>query len=111
MSRVFTILWFLTALLLPELARAQGVGGFVSPGPLAQPHAEFDSSPTGCAKCHSPDLPAGSPQKCTNCHESVMKQISSYTGFHKDKGQTCRGCHPDHRGRDCELIQIEESGF
>ena len=45
MSRVFAILWFLVALLLPELARAQGVGGFVSPGPLAQPHAEFDTLP------------------------------------------------------------------
>src|SRR5687768_16768168 len=103
MPRALLILWFLSALLVPGLARAQGVGSFVSPGPLAQDHAEFDSFPTGCAKCHSPDLPPGAPQKCLACHESVKKQITSRTGFHKDKGETCRTCHPDHRGRDWEL--------
>ncbi len=90
-------------------AFAQVGGSFLSPGPLAQDHHELDSV-TQCTKCH--DLGRGpSPKKCMACHDSVRKQVQSGTGYHANKADACATCHPDHRGRTFELIQIVEADF
>lgn len=105
------LLWILLVawMVLPGSAFAQGVGSFVSPGPLARPHAELDSI-TQCNACHTPGF-GPSADRCMNCHDEIKLQVTSRKGFHSDKGKACEGCHPDHRGRDFQLVQLEESDF
>ena len=90
-------------------ARAQGLGDFLSPGPLAEPHAELDGL-KNCTKCHEPGRGV-SAAFCMDCHDRVRAQVTQRVGFHADKGQRCQGCHADHRGRDFEMIQFEAEGF
>lgn len=97
------------ALLLAQTAAAQGLAGFLSPGPLAEPHAGIDTV-TGCPQCHA--LGSGvSPAKCQACHDGVAEQVRSGQGFHADKGDRCQACHPDHRGRGFALVKLAEHDF
>ncbi len=88
---------------------AQSVGSFVSPGPLAAPHAELDTI-TQCFACHSP-LKGVDPGLCLGCHDRVRHQVENRSGFHANKGNSCEVCHADHRGRDAGLIRLEEDSF
>lgn len=88
-------------------AAAQGVGSWVSPGPLAADHAKLDGI-TSCPKCHSP-LRGVLPELCMDCHDDVAEQVKTAKGFHANKGKACATCHPDHRGRDFELAKVELS--
>jgi hypothetical protein len=110
MTRLATLLAVLFALLLPRAALAQGAGSFVSPGPLARPHAELDTI-TGCPSCHQVFGRGPDADRCMACHDSVKRQVTTGSGFHADKGTTCGTCHPDHRGRDFTLIRLDESDF
>ncbi|MEM6927521.1 MAG: cytochrome c3 family protein [Myxococcota bacterium] len=89
-------------------AHAQGYGSFVSPGPLAQPHAELDTL-TGCTSCHAPGR-GPTPDRCMACHDSVKRQVRTQSGFHgrKNRGQQCGTCHADHLGRENQLILIPD---
>lgn len=100
---VFFQLWCAPA------AYAQGLAGFLSPGPLAEPHAEFDSI-TQCTRCHQAGR-AISAAKCLECHDEVQKQVTSRRGFHADKGDTCLPCHLDHRGRAYQMVRFDEQTF
>lgn len=94
-------------LLLAPRAFAQDAGGFVSPGPLALPHADLKGI-TQCFECHT--LGAGvSDKKCMGCHEEVEAQVDAGTGFHADKGEDCASCHPDHRGEDFDMVHFEQT--
>lgn len=108
MLRCLAALWLLV--LFVGSARAQGVSGsFLSPGPLAQDHAELDSV-TQCTACH--DLGRGpSPVKCMACHDAVRDQVRTKTGYHANKGDACATCHPDHNGRAFQLVRIVEADF
>ncbi len=99
----------LLGLLCAGPAVAQGLGGFVSPGPLATDHADLDSI-LKCTECHT----AGSgisTGKCMDCHERVQEQVQTGKGFHAELGDECHSCHSDHQGRDFELIQLTEDTF
>lgn len=96
-------------LLLPRASFAQGMGSFVSPGPLAAPHAEIDTL-TGCTECHAP-AQGPAPDRCMRCHDDVREQVSTSSGFHANKGTNCQKCHPEHRGRDFPLVRIEQNDF
>lgn len=99
----------LALLLIPSISFGQGFGGFVSPGDLAHDHADLDKI-TKCTSCHEPG--AGVTQeRCLACHESVEEQIANNKGFHAHLTQTCQSCHADHKGRDFELIQLDEETF
>ena len=89
-------------------AHAQGVGSFVSPGPLAQVHAELDSI-TGCTSCHAPGR-GPTPSRCMACHDNIAAQVDGQDGFHgrDNRGNRCGECHADHRGRDHDLIKIPD---
>jgi len=93
----------------PAVALAQGFGGFVSPGPLAEPHAELDNI-LKCTSCHAPGAGV-TPARCMECHERVQQQVASGTGFHAGKGEACAGCHADHEGRDFAMVQFSEETF
>jgi hypothetical protein len=94
---------------LVGVAFAQGFGEFVSPGRLAAPHAKLEGI-QNCTQCHS--LGAGvSATACMECHTEVRQQVQDRQGFHADKGRNCQECHPDHRGREFELVRIDRQSF
>lgn len=95
--------WILVWLLcVTEVANAQAIGSFVSPGPLARPHDSL-SGLTGCTNCHTPGQ-GPTPDRCMKCHDAVREQVQSRTGFHRNRGTSCGDCHPDHRGLDYALV-------
>ncbi len=68
---------------------------FVSPGPLAKPHASLTQR---CEACHVPfkGVPDAS---CLSCHEHTRKQIETKQGFHASTvAKRCAACHADHKG-------------
>ncbi len=97
----------LAALALPwhGAARAQ-----VSPGPLAAPHAAFDGT-TQCVRCHTPGAPkSGIDARCLACHTEMAWMKSHRRGYHATvAAKACASCHPDHGGRDFQLV-IWEAG-
>ncbi|HHO54373.1 MAG TPA: hypothetical protein ENK18_26750 [Deltaproteobacteria bacterium] len=86
-----------------------GVGEFVSPGPLAEPHAHL-SGITQCTKCHAPGQGV-IPERCMACHEEVETEVRTGNGFHRGRGQECVSCHPDHQGASFPLTRIDEGNF
>lgn len=97
---------FLTALL--ALALAAGLAAAqVSPGPLARPHAALDG-PTQCFQCHARS--GGSmDSRCLSCHTEIAALRTARRGLHARTGdRTCASCHPDHGGREFELVAFEE---
>ncbi|MEZ4237550.1 MAG: cytochrome c3 family protein [Myxococcota bacterium] len=106
-ARAFAALAVLFIALLHPPAAAQGIGQWMSPGPLARDHAEYEGV-TQCTLCHAV-LQGVTTDRCVACHDSVEKQIRTKTGFHSDKADRCGTCHPDHKGRDFELARVELS--
>ena len=103
MAGLLLVLWFLGG------AFAQGVSGFVSPGPLAEPHAHLEGI-TQCFECHSvgQGVTAG---RCLTCHTDIKSEVDAGSGFHSNKGVNCQSCHPDHRGRNFKMVRMKEAGF
>lgn len=80
----------------------------LSPGPLATAHAALDGA-TSCFQCHSPGGAKSMDTRCLNCHTEVAWTIEHGRGLHGRSAKTdCASCHPDHAGRDLELIRWEE---
>ena len=79
----------------------------VSPGPLARPHAVLDRA-LSCLKCHG----AGSSTldaRCLDCHQAIDWTIKQGRGLHGHlQNPACAPCHPDHVGRDFDLISWKE---
>ena len=75
---------------------ASTLNGFTS-------HAQFEKE---CQRCHQP-LQASQGTLCLDCHTSIAKQISQKQGVHSmvQGVQTCRACHPDHKGKDLDGVQ------
>jgi hypothetical protein len=83
-------------------ARAQ-----VSPGPLARSHEQLDTVRT-CTKCHEHGDQAMD-ERCLDCHGGIRRLVTEGAGFHGRGGRkNCSGCHPDHAGRDFDLIEWED---
>ncbi len=91
----------LVALLGAGAARAQ-----MSPGPLAKPHAAFDS-PTQCLRCHAQGdkSAAAMDQRCLACHGEIAALKAARRSFHAAQTKTCAKCHPDHGGRNFQMIE------
>jgi len=78
-----------------------------SPGELVAGHAAIDRQDQ-CASCHEPDNSV-SAAKCLGCHDhqDLKKRIDAGEGFHgsaRIKGQPCKVCHQEHRGRRFDLM-------
>jgi len=87
-----------------------------SKGPLARPHAMWDSA---CAACHvaftpvngsrwAPSLWTGSQAgdgQCKTCHAGPPHHASQRA---RDV-PACAECHREHRGRDSSLLAVEDS--
>jgi thioredoxin reductase/ferredoxin len=90
------------ALLL--LSGAAPLAAQVSPGPLARAHAQLEGV-TNCTQCHGrsgTEMPA----KCLSCHREIAWLVREDRGLHAaDPAVPCASCHPDHAGRDFQLIE------
>ncbi len=98
----------LLLLLGSAVVNAQSVGGFISPGDLAKPHVDLEGI-TNCTQCH--ELGGVSDTLCLDCHDGVQAQVQSGEGFHALQRKNCTSCHPDHRGRDFEMVQFDDKDF
>jgi hypothetical protein len=58
-----------------------------------------------CLKCHGVDDTAIDPH-CLACHEEIDWLIAANRGLHgREARSECASCHPEHGGRDFELIE------
>jgi len=81
----------------------------ISPGPLAQAHEHLDST-SQCFACHGgKNRSAGINARCAECHAEIAWQTKNGAGLHgREELQDCSDCHPDHAGRNFELIEWVE---
>lgn len=65
-------------------------------------HAEFEAE---CNHCHAP-FETTQDVLCQECHLDVAEQVSGGRGTHGsiERSNRCADCHPDHRGRDFDMI-------
>lgn len=87
-----------------------------SKGPLARPHAVWESN---CESCHvpfapvngsrwSPSLRSGShagDDSCRTCHAGPSHHSSQLA----QDVPSCAECHRDHRGRDVSLLAMDDA--
>jgi hypothetical protein len=81
----------------------------IAPGPLARAHATINGV-GNCSKCHE----AGhelSAAKCLTCHKPIADRIARKVGVHRTVTGDCNACHPEHRGVDADLRQIDTQHF
>lgn len=80
----------------------------MSPGPLAAPHASIDGT-LQCLQCHGKggkgDSKAGMDQRCLACHTEIGWMRTANRGTHaRETAKNCASCHPDHGGREFNLV-------
>ena len=76
-------------------------------------HAELGND---CAKCHPAPWDADTQaERCMHCHTDIAMQLKKPTSIHgamfKNDPQTCRACHPDHRGNSASLTVMATGNF
>ncbi len=78
----------------------------VSPGPLAAPHQELDST-LKCFTCHGKGVSLN--ERCLACHREIALLVTRGLGLHGLQAKvSCGKCHPDHAGREFKMIQFDE---
>lgn len=97
--------------LLILLFPAYGVHAQLSPGKLANPHSNLEGL-NNCAKCHSNNVRSSSdPKLCRDCHEAIDIRMKNGAGLHGGENfNDCGKCHPDHLGREFDLISWRAVG-
>ena len=91
----------LCVLVLPTVAEAQ----LLSPGPLAQAHANIDGD-DNCDRCHESGKQVVA-RLCLDCHKDLAGELAASRGLHgrQYKGKPCEDCHVDHLGRGSKLVR------
>ena len=112
-SRTRTLALLGVASLAASAAQAAGLERLVMPGPLAAAHAKAEED---CANCHRAFDAGAEDGRCLACHEPIALDRESGTGLHGRRTtggaeQTCRSCHPDHRGRDADITGLDPETF
>ena len=82
------------------------------PAPLSQAHEKQEQD---CANCHKVLQKAAQSSLCIGCHKDVAGDLEKKSGFHGKNVMVskseCYMCHSEHKGRDQQLIQFEQSIF
>ncbi len=113
----------LTAILIAGYAYARG-GLMYNPGPLSthgdeviggvRSHAEIGGN---CNACHTAPWEAAiMADRCANCHTGIteqMRDVASMHGSiaHDNPSLACRHCHPEHRGPEAKLTELNDEAF
>jgi len=98
-------------------------GSMFSPGPLSTQRGEtlggvtYHAEISYCKACHTaPWESAKMADRCAVCHTGVATQMQSVASMHgsmlhdnPDLG--CRHCHPDHRGANAPLTELNDAAF
>lgn len=94
-------------LLLLAICLAVPARGQLSPGDLAQAHADLEGL-RNCDECHKLGSNNLSPL-CLDCHAEIAASRQTGRGLHALPGHDrCVDCHVDHQGRDFPLIHWPE---
>jgi Cytochrome c7 and related cytochrome c len=95
------------AALAPTLA--QTIESVIRPGDVIQGHAKWEEE---CSKCHVRFDRTAQDRLCMDCHKEVGQDMRERTGFHgRQKSQTCRSCHTDHKGRAARIVELDKPRF
>ena len=88
------------------------IGELLTPGPVAEVHAETEKN---CLSCHVPFLKSGQDGRCKGCHEEVARDIERRIGFHgrnpQSQAQACATCHDEHKGRAHPIVTLDREAF
>lgn len=83
----------------------------VMPGELARAHAEV----TECGQCHRAFDASAQDRLCIDCHKQAGADRAAGRGLHgrdaANGGQPCRSCHPDHKGRQADIVGLDTETF
>lgn len=112
---ILFILALLAGLLVAEPSLAEGLSlksMILMPGPLAAAHAKEEKN---CEACHSSFDKSAQDSLCLACHEDIAADREAGEGFHSrsDLASTasCRSCHTDHKGRDYNIVPLDQDVF
>jgi hypothetical protein len=90
-------------------AAAQNLETAIMPGRLIQGHAKLEAD---CGNCHVRMDRAAQPRLCMDCHKEVGADVRARTGYHgRIKQQECRACHTEHKGRDANIVVLDQNRF
>ncbi len=111
MKRLWTTL-FLLALLVSQSAWGISLENLFSPGELIDGHAKIQQD---CKQCHVRGRDLTQNDLCLDCHEKVSADVHNRKGFHGRSEQVesvqCRSCHTDHKGRDADIVWLDQDRF
>lgn len=84
----------------------------VMPGAVIEAHADTEAN---CAACHARLRKVDQRSLCLECHTEVAADLAAHSGFHSRapgaSAADCRECHPDHRGREADVVGLDPAGF
>jgi hypothetical protein len=83
----------------------------VSPGPLAEKHAKYESK---CESCHASFDRTAQSRLCLDCHKEVAADYAARRGFHgriQPADRPCSTCHTDHEGREKDIVAFNPKTF
>jgi hypothetical protein len=114
---------FITALVIAGYVYAQG-GVLYSPGPLNAQSGKMLGGVTShartggnCKACHTaPWESARMEDRCVVCHGNIAVQMKDVATLHgslltDQPDLRCRFCHPEHRGADASLTEMNGAAF
>lgn len=114
MGRIVRGLAFVSLLALSlQAGRAQNLfEKLITPGPVIQGHAKYESE---CGKCHEPFSQAAQTTLCLDCHKEVAADRVQKTRFHGRNPdavrEECKRCHTDHKGRQADIAPLDRETF
>ena len=89
-------------------ARAFDFDRLLMPGPVIAAHERWEGK---CSECHRPLDRGTQDELCLGCHEEERTDLAKGLGFHGHSeavrsAEACRTCHPEHRGRDADVVGL-----
>lgn len=95
-----------------DLSPLQRMEGLVMPGEVIKKHSRIEKT---CDKCHSAFDRSKQSKQCRECHKEIAKDIKDQRGYHGKiigvSDRECRTCHTEHKGRDADIIQMDQELF
>ncbi|OGI40986.1 MAG: cytochrome C [Candidatus Muproteobacteria bacterium RBG_16_62_13] len=99
----------LLAFLVGAPAQADSLESVLSPGPVIQGHAKYE---TDCKQCHVRFNKAGQKGVCLDCHKEVAGDVQTKRRYHGRLEQNdCRRCHTEHKGRSVNIAPLDSKTF
>ncbi len=94
---------------IPGQVTGQNLESVLMPGKVIRGHARYESD---CGNCHVRFDRAAQPGLCLDCHKDVATDAKSGAGYHgRLKSRECRSCHTEHKGRDANVVALDEKSF